>query len=164
MLQLVCRLIVFRSALNDKSVTQGKKRYAVTDLKIHLVCITKYRRSVLTSESLALIEKSFKEVAKKMGFQIQEFNGEPDHIHVLIEQEMTRGRGDTGTRSVKCSEAASGCGASRGHSPPLKEKLSVAPLQVESESPSVMSPRHRVTPSPRPLQFNSHPNFLFLRL
>jgi putative transposase len=32
-----------------------------------------------------LIEKSFKEVAKKMDFQIQEFNGESDHIHVLIE-------------------------------------------------------------------------------
>ncbi len=48
-----------------------------------------------------------------------------------FEQEMTRGRGDTGTRSVKCSEAASGCGASRGHTPPLKAFLSVAPLQVE---------------------------------
>jgi putative transposase len=32
-----------------------------------------------------LIEKSFKEVAKKMDFQILEFNGESDHIHVLIE-------------------------------------------------------------------------------
>jgi putative transposase len=50
----------------------------------HLVCVTKYRRSVLTAEGLALIEKSFREVALKMDFQIQEFNGESDHIHVLI--------------------------------------------------------------------------------
>ena len=62
-----------------------KERHSVTDLKIHLVCVTKYRRPVLTSESLALIEKSFKEVAAKMDFQIQEFNREADHIHSIIE-------------------------------------------------------------------------------
>lgn len=30
-------------------------------------------------------EKSFLEVAKKMDFQILEFNGESDHIHALVE-------------------------------------------------------------------------------
>lgn len=40
---------------------------------------------VLTTESLDLIEKSFTDVAKKMDFQILEFNGEADHIHSLIE-------------------------------------------------------------------------------
>jgi putative transposase len=62
-----------------------KERHSVTDLKIHLVCVTKYRRPVFTAESLALIENSFKEVARKMDFQIQEFNGESDHIHSIIE-------------------------------------------------------------------------------
>jgi putative transposase len=62
-----------------------RERHSVSDLKIHLVCVTKYRRSIFTAESLAVIEKSFLEVAKKMDFQIQEFNGEGDHIHVLIE-------------------------------------------------------------------------------
>jgi putative transposase len=62
-----------------------KERHSVTDLQIHLVCVTKYRRPVFTDASLDLIEKSFREVAKKMDFQIQEFNGEADHIHVLIE-------------------------------------------------------------------------------
>ena len=62
-----------------------KERHSVSDLKIHLVCVSKYRRAVFTSESLELIEQSFKEVAKKMNFQILEFNGESDHIHALIE-------------------------------------------------------------------------------
>ena len=62
-----------------------KERHSVTDLKIHLVCITKYRQSVLTSESLAMIENSFREVAVKMDFQVLEFNGEANHIHALIE-------------------------------------------------------------------------------
>jgi putative transposase len=62
-----------------------QERNSVSDLMIHLVCVTKYRRSVLTTESLALVEKSFKEVAKKMDFQVLEFNGEADQIHALIE-------------------------------------------------------------------------------
>lgn len=62
-----------------------KERHSISDLKIHLVCVTKYRRSVFTTESLLVIEKSFREVAEKMDFQVQEFNGEPDHIHALIE-------------------------------------------------------------------------------
>ena len=61
-----------------------KERHSVSDLKIHLVCVTKYRRKVFTSESLKLIEKSFKGVASKMNFKVLEFNGEADHVHVLI--------------------------------------------------------------------------------
>lgn len=62
-----------------------KERHSVSDLKIHLVCITKYRHKIFTPESLVEIEKSFKEVALKMNFQILEFSGEVDHIHALIE-------------------------------------------------------------------------------
>jgi putative transposase len=62
-----------------------KERHSVSDLKIHLVCVTKYRRSVFTQSSLAVVEESFKEVARKMDFQILEFNGEVDHVHALIE-------------------------------------------------------------------------------
>lgn len=62
-----------------------KERHSISSLKLHLVCITKYRRAVFTNVSLDLIEKSFMDVAKKMDFQVLEFNGEADHIHALIE-------------------------------------------------------------------------------
>ncbi|MEH2379195.1 MAG: IS200/IS605 family transposase [Nostoc sp.] len=62
-----------------------KERHSVSDLQIHLVCVVKYRRKVFSAESLSIVEKSFQEVAKKMDFQIKEFNGETDHIHCLIE-------------------------------------------------------------------------------
>lgn len=52
---------------------------------MHLVCVTKQRRSVFTQQSLSVVEESFREVARKMDFQILEFNGEADHIHALIE-------------------------------------------------------------------------------
>jgi putative transposase len=62
-----------------------KERHSVTDIKMHLVCVTKYRRSVFTADSLGLIEKSFRDVAAKMDFKVIEFNGEGDHVHALIE-------------------------------------------------------------------------------
>jgi putative transposase len=52
-----------------------KERHSISDLKIHLVCVTKYRRPIFTSKSLALIEKSFTEVARKMDFKVIEFKG-----------------------------------------------------------------------------------------
>ena len=62
-----------------------RERHSISSLKIHLVCVTKYRRSVFNAESLAVIEKSFRDVALKMDFKILEFNGESDHTHALIE-------------------------------------------------------------------------------
>ena len=62
-----------------------RERHSVTDLKIHLVCVTKYHKSVFSEESLLLVEQSFGEVAKKMNFSILEFNGEAEHVHALIE-------------------------------------------------------------------------------
>ena len=62
-----------------------KERHSVTDLKLHLVCVAKYREKVFTAQSLALIEESFKEVARKMNFKVLEFNGEGEHVHALIE-------------------------------------------------------------------------------
>ncbi len=62
-----------------------RERHSVTDLKIHLVCVTKYRKGVFNDEGLKLIEESFRTVATKMNFQILEFNGEADHVHALIE-------------------------------------------------------------------------------
>jgi putative transposase len=61
------------------------ERHSVTELKLHLVCVTKYRLPVFTGESIDLIEKSFRDVAEKMNFQMLEFNGEDNHVHALIE-------------------------------------------------------------------------------
>lgn len=66
--------------------TQYRKgRHSVTDLRIHLVCIPKYREDVFDAEKLGYIEGAFMEVAKKMDFRVIEFSGEADHVHGLIE-------------------------------------------------------------------------------
>lgn len=62
-----------------------RERHSVTDLKIHLVCVAKYRGEVFSEEELKLIEEVFHHVAKQMNFQLLEINGENEHIHALIE-------------------------------------------------------------------------------
>ncbi len=60
-------------------------RHSVSDLKVRLVFVPKYRRNIFTAESLGLIKSAFDGVAHKMGFQVLEFGGEADHVHVLLE-------------------------------------------------------------------------------
>jgi putative transposase len=62
-----------------------RERNSVSSLKANLVFVTKYRRHVLTLDGIAILEKSFHDIAKKMNFRVIEFNGESDHVHALIE-------------------------------------------------------------------------------
>jgi putative transposase len=50
-----------------------------------MICVTKYREKVFTYESLELIHKSFVKVSQKMDFNVLKFNGESDHIYVLLD-------------------------------------------------------------------------------
>lgn len=62
-----------------------RENHSVSDLKAHIIFTTKYRAKVLSVDGLAVIEKAFLSVAKKMNFEVLEFNGETDHVHCLIE-------------------------------------------------------------------------------
>ena len=62
-----------------------RERHSVTDLKVHWVCVAKYRDEVFSDQELGLLESVFRNVAEKMDFQILEFNGEEEHIHALVE-------------------------------------------------------------------------------
>jgi len=64
------------------NLTRG--RHSVTSLNAHLVFVTKYRRKVFTNESLDYLKECMEEVGRKMNFEIIEFNGEADHVHVLV--------------------------------------------------------------------------------
>ena len=51
---------------------------------IHLVFVTKYRRNVFTSEMLNHLKAVFTETAQQMDGELLEFNGEDDHVHLLV--------------------------------------------------------------------------------
>ena len=61
-----------------------KGRHCVYDLHVHLVFVTKYRHDVFTSEHLTALEHVFADVCRSFDCRLEEFNGETDHVHLLI--------------------------------------------------------------------------------
>ena len=56
----------------------------VYNLSIHLVLVTKYRRKVITADILKRLEEIFTRTIQKWECVLVEFNGEADHVHLLI--------------------------------------------------------------------------------
>ncbi|MCV2502755.1 MAG: IS200/IS605 family transposase [Neisseriaceae bacterium] len=59
--------------------------HCVYKLKYHLVLVTKYRKKCFTNEILIRLEEICKDLSDKWDITIDEFNGEEDHIHLLID-------------------------------------------------------------------------------
>ncbi|NEN92959.1 MAG: IS200/IS605 family transposase [Okeania sp. SIO3H1] len=57
---------------------------SVYSLTVHIVFVTKYRKKVITSEILPQLHKIFDETCQKWECGLVEFNGEVDHVHLLI--------------------------------------------------------------------------------
>lgn len=56
----------------------------VTALHVHLVFVTKYRRGVFDSQMLAFCEEVMRKVCSDFEAELAEFNGEEDHVHLLV--------------------------------------------------------------------------------
>lgn len=56
----------------------------VYDLSIHLVLVTKYRKRVITQPMMTRLKEIIEITCKKWDCELVEFNGEPDHVHLLI--------------------------------------------------------------------------------
>ncbi len=62
-----------------------KKGYRnVYDLNIHLVLVTKYRKKVIDKAMLTRLGEIFASTCQKWHSELREFNGEADHVHLLI--------------------------------------------------------------------------------
>jgi len=57
----------------------------VYQLSIHLVLVTKYRRKVINVVILRRLEEIFINTCQKWECEVTEFNGEADHVHMLID-------------------------------------------------------------------------------
>jgi putative transposase len=58
---------------------------SVYRLTAHIVFVTKYRKKAIDQEILARLEKIFKETLIKWRSELLEFNGEVDHVHLIID-------------------------------------------------------------------------------
>lgn len=59
-------------------------RHCVFNLHIHLVFVTKYRRSVFTKAVLEDLREIFASVCQDFEAELVEFDGEKDYVHLLI--------------------------------------------------------------------------------
>ena len=53
-------------------------------LHAHLVFVTKYRKAVFTKQMLLCMKNVFSDVCQKFDVELIEFDGEKDHVHLLI--------------------------------------------------------------------------------
>lgn len=59
-------------------------RHVVFNLHVHLVFVTKYRQKVFTKEILDDMQQIFESVCSDFEAQLVEFDGENDHVHLLV--------------------------------------------------------------------------------
>jgi putative transposase len=60
-------------------------RHCLFMMHVHLVFVTKYRRKVFTAETLDAARQIFSDVCTDFEATLVEFEGEKDHVHLLVE-------------------------------------------------------------------------------
>ena len=60
-------------------------RHVVFRLHVHLVFIPKYRRKIFDADALDRLKTAFSTVCSAFEATLDEFNGERDHVHLLIQ-------------------------------------------------------------------------------
>lgn len=61
-----------------------KGRRCVFMLHAHLIFITKYRGKVFSDTHLRTLEKICRNVCSEFDVELKQFNGERDHVHLLV--------------------------------------------------------------------------------
>jgi len=67
---------------DNQDIRRG--RHCVFNLHAHLVFVTKYRRGVFTKEVIEDLRGIFKETCQDFDAELVEFDGEDDHVHLLV--------------------------------------------------------------------------------
>ena len=60
-------------------------RHCVFAMHVHLIFVAKYRRRVFDSDALEKLGRHFARVCADFEATLVEFNGEADHVHLLVE-------------------------------------------------------------------------------
>lgn len=60
-------------------------RHCVFLIHVHLVFVTKYRKTCFTPRILEHLKEIFANICVDFGARLKEFNGEGDHVHLLVD-------------------------------------------------------------------------------
>jgi len=81
----------FRSQRNSKEAIAKRTtpdirhgRHCVFLMHVHLVFVAKYRGKFFTKDILDFMKSVFQDVCKDFEAELKEFNGEGDHVHLLV--------------------------------------------------------------------------------
>ena len=84
LLSLLLTSLASRLHFMTKTSELLRKRHSVSNIVIHLIFTTKYRRKKMTRDVLAYTIDTLRYEAEKIGCSPIEINGEADHIHLLL--------------------------------------------------------------------------------
>ena len=68
----------------EKSSEIRTGRHCVFNLHVHLVFVTKYRRKIFSAPILDEMKAIFQKVCLDFESSLEEFDGEKDHVHLLV--------------------------------------------------------------------------------
>ena len=84
-------MIIGWSMKKESDLRRG--RHCVFRMHVHLVFVTKYRRNVFTKEVLDDLKIFFEKVCLDFESALVEFDGEDDHVHLLVNYPPDCGEG-----------------------------------------------------------------------
>lgn len=67
-----------------KTISIPTDRHVVFSLHAHLVFVTKYRNNVFNKQMLNFLVKIFSDICQSFDAKLIEFEGEADHVHLLL--------------------------------------------------------------------------------
>lgn len=67
-----------------KTTDIRKGRHCISDMHVHLVFVTKYRRKVFSDEHLTALERIFAGVCASFDCRLDDFDGGTDRVHLLV--------------------------------------------------------------------------------
>ena len=110
-------------------------RHCVFHLHVHLVFVTKYRYGVFTREILDDLKEIFSSVCSDFEAELVEFDGEEDHVHLLVVyppkvaiSSLVNSLKGVSSRLIR----------KKGY-PSIQKKLTLQAVAVERRSPALSS-------------------------
>ena len=82
-------------------------RHCVFNMHVHLVFVTKYRKACFSKEHLTFMKKVFESVCTDFEAKLMEFDGEKDHVHLLIHYPPKVSISNTSEQSERCLQSLS---------------------------------------------------------
>ncbi|WP_157365594.1 IS200/IS605 family transposase [Zooshikella ganghwensis] len=77
---------IYQVSVQDDSELKDflKKRHSVSNLVVHLVFTTKYRRKLFDGYMIQQLKEAFESACEKLECDLLEMDGEEDHVHLLV--------------------------------------------------------------------------------